>query len=275
MFDHASCSIVAFAMMGVILLLVLELHVLWSCVPNVYVSMHGVASNSYAPRVGISPSRSRRHPGRTNHILWVPRSSYKVEFPYADCVQPPPLKWTILRSPTVRDYRSGVNTSPLLILDFSLSSLNNLSIGVVFHAQLKLSYLERADDVCVFTFTPCRLDLYVPQLCYLSIPFDSEDVDLEAKRADILRRLSDGNGYHRYRRVLLIVNSHTNTEGLIYHTVNGATDFGEVSRCHIFTNMASSNMHSVLQLVVRKRIGRFPLRANSHHGSDLLWIVHG
>lgn len=56
-------------------------------------------------------------------------------------------QWTILKNPSVRDHSKGVNTSPLLILEFTLASLKGVAAGTVFHEVLKSLYVHKPDKV--------------------------------------------------------------------------------------------------------------------------------
>lgn len=73
----------------------------------------------------------------------------------------------------------------------------------------------------------------------MHITFDNENTDLEEKREKVLSEVNSDISYRRFKRVLLFINSHTNPEGLIYHTVHGATDFDEVSSMIPFVNSPS------------------------------------
>lgn len=125
-----------------------------------------------------------------------------------------------------------MNTSPLLIIEFTLDSLKDVAAGSVFHDMLKSSYTQKPDNVR-FTTTSSHIPFLISmsQLHYVHIPFDNDIDELNIKREDLVRQIKSARYFRRFTRVLIFVNSHSNEQGLIYHASDGATDFDEVSYC--------------------------------------------
>lgn len=85
----------------------------------------------------------------------------------------------------------------------------------------------------------------MPQLRYVHIPFDNDVDELNIKREDLVRQIKFARYFRRFTRVLVFVNSHSNEQGLIYHSSDGATDFDEVSYSIVsYFNDYSNTLHS-------------------------------
>lgn len=62
----------------------------------------------------------------------------------------------------------------------------------------------------------------------MRILFDNNGDDLETKREEVLSKIKEDDVYRQFKRVVIFVTTHTNMDGLIYHTVDGAVDFDQV-----------------------------------------------